>query len=215
MRARADQGQARARSRPAARRRRRSPAAAARPSAERPSARACGTNRMNAGKVARAEACAAISAIATCSGSAMRERAPSQHEGDDERAGAEGADAAVAHDRELLLAVLAAAETVGGIGEPVLVQAAGGDQRRRERERGAAAAAARTEMRSSRPARRSRPRARRRSARPSSRARGRRRRSARDRQRQAGGERMPSLRSVARPLSQAPGVVIRIPMSAV
>ena len=42
---------------------------------------------------------------------------------------------AIAHDRELLLARVAAAEAVGGVGEPVLVQRAGDQQRRRHRQR--------------------------------------------------------------------------------
>ena len=51
------------------------------------------------------------------------------------RADAVGADAAVAHDLELALPRIAAAETVRGVGEAVLVQAAGHGERRRDRKR--------------------------------------------------------------------------------
>ncbi len=53
---------------------------------------------------------------------------------DGERADAVGADPAVAHDRELPLARVAAAEAVGGVGEPVLMQAAGDEERRGDRQ---------------------------------------------------------------------------------
>ena len=54
---------------------------------------------------------------------------------DRERADAVGADPAVAHDVELALARVAAAEAVGGVGEPVLMQAAGDEERRGDRQR--------------------------------------------------------------------------------
>ena len=53
------------------------------------------------------------------------ERRGAQPDAEDEREDAVGAVPAVAHDRQLLLAVAAAAEPVGGVGEPVLVQRAG------------------------------------------------------------------------------------------
>src|SRR5262249_36418053 len=64
----------------------------------------------------------------------VRERAPAEQQGDDKCERAEGADPAVAHDLELVLAGLAA-ESVEGIGKPVLVHRAGQRHRRRERQR--------------------------------------------------------------------------------
>ena len=58
-------------------------------------------------------------------------------------ASAEAAVPAVAHDRELRRAIMAAAETVGSVGQPVLVECAGqcdaGEQREPSRDRAAAA----------------------------------------------------------------------------
>ena len=77
------------------------------------------------------------------------ERRGAQADAENERQYAEDAAAAVAHDGELLGRVIAAAEPVGGVGEPILVQRAGdehagpdGDQRRRQRRQPQRAAAA-------------------------------------------------------------------------
>jgi ABC-2 type transport system permease protein len=64
------------------------------------------------------------------------QRARPKQDRQDERADAVRADAAVAHDVEFLLAGLAAAEAVRGIGEAVLVQAPGRHERRGDGERG-------------------------------------------------------------------------------
>ena len=81
---------------------------------------------MNAGSVARAAPCAAINAIATMDGSPRLASALARMRIEsDQRANAVGSDPAVAHDVEFLLARRAAAKTVGRIGKPVLVQAAG------------------------------------------------------------------------------------------
>ena len=48
--------------------------------------------------------------------------ADAQHEGEDQRGGAVGADLAVAHDVELALAAHACAEAVGRVGQPILMQ---------------------------------------------------------------------------------------------
>ncbi len=86
--------------------------------------------------VARAAACEAISAHTTrCRIGKARQRADAQQKRHRQRANAINADAAVAHDVEFLFARLAAAETVGGIGEPVLMQAAGRGKRRGDGER--------------------------------------------------------------------------------
>ena len=66
-----------------------------------------------------------------------RERADAQDEGERQRDGAVGADAAVAHDVELHRPRRAAAEAVGDVGEAVLVQGAGRGDERRRRQAGA------------------------------------------------------------------------------
>ena len=63
----------------------------------------------------------------------VRQRGDPQHERQNERADAEGADPAVMHDLELALARRAAAEAVGDVGQPILMQTAGNDQRCRDR----------------------------------------------------------------------------------
>ena len=63
-------------------------------------------------------------------------RAPAQRKRDDERADTERADAAVAHDLELALARVAAAKTVGRVGEAVLVQRPGEEKDRSHCDRG-------------------------------------------------------------------------------
>ena len=65
------------------------------------------------------------------------QRADAQDERKRERDRAVGADAAVAHDLELHRPRRAAAETVGDIGEPVLMQRAGQGDERRRRQRSA------------------------------------------------------------------------------
>ncbi len=57
-----------------------------------------------------------------------------QHEGKDERRGAVSADLAVAHDLELALRRPARAEAVRGVGQTVLMQAAGDQKRGRDGE---------------------------------------------------------------------------------
>ena len=54
-----------------------------------------------------------------------RDRGRAQPDAEHERDNAVGAMSAVAHDRQLALAVTAAAEPVGRVGEPVLMQRAG------------------------------------------------------------------------------------------
>jgi hypothetical protein len=54
-----------------------------------------------------------------------RERRGAQPNAEQQRQNAERAVPAVAHDRELLVAVAAAAEPVDRVGEPVLVKGAG------------------------------------------------------------------------------------------
>ena len=104
--------------------------------AERPSDRADGTSRRNSGIMARAPAWAAIRVNAAGPGPArLAERADAQEERQHQPAGPIGADAAVAHDLELALAVAAAAETIERIGEPVLMQGAGYEEGRGDRER--------------------------------------------------------------------------------
>ena len=70
------------------------------------------------------------------------QRADAQDERERDRDCAIGADAAVAHDLELPRSRRAAAETIGDVGEPVLVQRAGRDDERgcREAPRGGAGA---------------------------------------------------------------------------
>ena len=63
------------------------------------------------------------------------QRADPEHERKRERDRAIGADAAVAHDLELAFPGRAAAEAVGDVGEPVLMQRAGRGDERRRRER--------------------------------------------------------------------------------
>ena len=65
------------------------------------------------------------------------QRADAQDEGERQRDGAIGADAAVAHDVELRRPRRAAAEAVGDVGEPVLVQGAGRGDERGRRQAGA------------------------------------------------------------------------------
>ena len=103
---------------------------------DKPSLRAGGSNSIKAGMVARAAACDAISAHTTAwrVGQA-RQRADAQDKRHRQSANAVNADAAVAHDGEFLLAGMAAAETVGGIGEAVFVQAAGREHRGGDAER--------------------------------------------------------------------------------
>ena len=72
-----------------------------------------------------------------------RKRRGAQPDTENESQDAEAAVPAVAHDRELRLAVMAAAEAVGGVGEPVLMECAGQPNGGEEREpcrEGAAAA---------------------------------------------------------------------------
>ena len=64
-----------------------------------------------------------------------RQRADAQQKRQRQGANTISADAAVAHDGEFLLAAVAAAETVGGVGKPVLMQAAGREQRCGDRKR--------------------------------------------------------------------------------
>ena len=66
-----------------------------------------------------------------------RERADAQDERERQRDRAIGADAAVAHDLELHRPRRAAAEAVGDVGEPVLVQGAGRGDERGRRQAGA------------------------------------------------------------------------------
>ena len=63
--------------------------------------------------------------------------ADAQDEGESQRDGAIGADTAVAHDVELHRPRRAAAEAVGDVGEPILVQGAGRSDKRRRRQPGA------------------------------------------------------------------------------
>ncbi len=93
---------------------------------DKPSLRAGGSNSIKAGIVARAAACEAISAHTTACAPGRLASAPTR-KSKRHRQGADavGADVAIAHDGEFLLARIAAAETVGGIGEAVFVQAAG------------------------------------------------------------------------------------------
>src|SRR5271170_4175612 len=64
-----------------------------------------------------------------------RQRADADQKRDRQGGDAVNADVAVAHDLEFLLAALAAAKAVGGVGEPVLMQTAGDQHRRRDGER--------------------------------------------------------------------------------
>ena len=68
-------------------------------------------------------------------GSEAGERRDAEEDREDERGDAESADPAVVHDLELPLRGRPAAEAVDGVGEAVLVQAAGQDHGREHRER--------------------------------------------------------------------------------
>src|SRR5258707_9296868 len=70
------------------------------------------------------------------------QRGGAEPDTEEESENAETAVPAVAHDREFRLAVIAAAEPVGGVGEPVLVERAGqrdADEHREPRRHGTAA----------------------------------------------------------------------------
>ena len=134
-------GRGRARSRALRRRRRRKLRGSSRPAAApAPSARAGSSAASGASAPARETAAARTSrgrGPENPCASAAESAAIRIDEREDERHRAEGADAAVAHDGELLLPGRAAAEAVGDVGEPVLVQRAGrGDERRGRKRRG-------------------------------------------------------------------------------
>ena len=103
-----------------------------RPAADdNPSLRAGGSSAHQRRHGRAAGACDASSAQPTGTVVAMLAIAlDAQQERQRSGADAVSADAAVAHDVELPLARLAAAETVGGIGKSVFVQTAGREQRR-------------------------------------------------------------------------------------